>query len=110
MVEGKENKSSFCRKLIYDKEMFSWEALKSSLDLHKPPRIKNNLRFSWDNQKIGKEKTMARLYRVYIAKGLFKNQVNRVAHYTIKGDGVRFNHHPISYAMELMEMPTRRSC
>jgi len=53
---------------------------------------------------------MARLYRVYIAKGLFENQVNRVAHYTIKGGGVKFDHHLISYAMELMEMPTRRSC
>jgi hypothetical protein len=107
MVEGKENKSSFCGKLISDTKRFSWEALKSSIDLHKPPRIKNN--FSWDNQKLGKERIMARLYRVYIVKGLFENQVNRVAHYTIKGGGVRFDHHPISYAMESMEMPTRRS-
>ncbi len=110
MVERKENKSSFCGKLISDKKRLSWEALKSSLDLHKPPRIKNNLKFSWDNQKLGKEIITTRLYRVYIVKSLFENQVNRVAHYTIKEGGVRFDHHPISYVMELMEMPTRRSC
>ncbi|KAH8936616.1 hypothetical protein BDL97_17G094500, partial [Sphagnum fallax] len=75
MVEGKENKSSFCGKLISDKKRFYWEALKSSLDLHEPSRIKKNLKFSWDNQKLGKEKIMAKLYRVYIANGLFKNQV-----------------------------------
>jgi hypothetical protein len=47
MVEGKKDKSSFCGKLISDKEKLSWEALKFALDLHKPPRIKSNLRFSW---------------------------------------------------------------
>jgi hypothetical protein len=88
MVEGKEGKSSFCGKLIFDKERFFGEALKFSLDLHKPPRIKNNLRFSWDNQKLGEERIMVRLDRVYIAKGLFENQVNKVAHYTIGGMGL----------------------
>ncbi len=88
MVEGKEDKSSFCGKLISNKERFSWEALKYALDLHEPPRIKNNIRFSWDNQKLGEEIIMVRLNRVYIAKGLFQNQVNRVAHYTIGGMGL----------------------
>ncbi len=53
---------------------------------------------------------MAILDRVYIAKDLFQKQANRVAHYTIKGGEVRFNHHPISCGMELMETPTKRSC
>ncbi len=38
MVEGKENKSSFCWKLISDKERLLWEALKFALDFHEPPR------------------------------------------------------------------------
>jgi hypothetical protein len=111
MVEGKEDKSSFCGKLIFAKKRLSWEALKSAFDLHEPPRAKGSLRFSWDNQRLGEEiRIMVRLHRVYIAKGLFQNQANRVAHYIIRGDKVRSYHHPISYAMELMKMPTRRSC
>lgn len=90
MVEGKEDKFSFCGKLVFDKKRFFWEALKFSVDLHKPPRIKSNLRFLWDNQKLGEEIIMVRLDRVYIAKGLFQNQVNRVAHYTIGGMGLDF--------------------
>jgi hypothetical protein len=66
--------------------------------------------FSWDNQRLGEERIMVRLYKVYIAKGLFQNQANRVAHYTIKGDEVKSCHHPISCAMELMEMLTKRFC
>ncbi len=53
---------------------------------------------------------MAKLNTVYIAKGLFVNQVNKVAHYTIRGDEIKSYHHPISCAMEFMEMPTRRFC
>jgi hypothetical protein len=33
MVEGKEDKSSFCGKLIFAKKKLSWEALKSTLNL-----------------------------------------------------------------------------
>jgi hypothetical protein len=50
---------------------------------------------------------MVTLDRVYIAKGLFQNQFNRVAHHTIRRDKVISNHHPISYAMELMDSLTR---
>jgi hypothetical protein len=51
---------------------------------------------------------MVKLNTVYIVKGFFQNQVNRVAHYTIRGDEVKYYHCPISCAMELMEMLTRR--
>jgi len=51
---------------------------------------------------------MVKLNTVYIVKGFFQNQVNRVAHYTIRGDEVKYYHRPISCAMELMEMLTRR--
>ncbi len=71
---------------------------------------KGSMIFSWGNQRLGKERITVRLYKVYIAKGVFQNQANRVAHYTIKGDGFKFYHHPISCAMELMEMPTKRFC
>jgi hypothetical protein len=66
--------------------------------------------FSWDNQRLGGGKIMAKLYMVYIANGFFQNQANRVAHYTIRGDEVKSYHHPISCAMELMEMLIRRFC
>jgi hypothetical protein len=90
--------------------MLSWEAVKSTLDIHEPLRAKGSLIFSWDNQRLGEERIMVRLDKVYIAKGLFQNQANKVAHYTIKGDGVKSYYHPISCAMELMETQTRRFC
>jgi hypothetical protein len=68
------------------------------------------LRFSWDNQRLGKAIIMVTLDRVYIAKGLFQNQVNRVAHHTIKRNKVISNHQPIFYAMELMDTLTRSFC
>jgi hypothetical protein len=53
---------------------------------------------------------MARLDKVYITKCLFQNQANRVAHYIIRKDGVKSDHHAISCGMELMETPTKRYC
>jgi len=53
---------------------------------------------------------MVILNKVYITKGLFQNQGNRVAHYIIRKDGVKSNHHANSFGMELMETPTKRSC
>jgi hypothetical protein len=84
--------------------------LRFTLDLHEPPRAKANMRFSWDNQRLGKARIMVTLDRVYIAKGLFQNQANKVAQYAIRGDRVISNHHPISYAMELMDTLTRSCC
>jgi hypothetical protein len=66
--------------------------------------------FSWDNQGLGGENFMAKLDTVYIVKGFFQNRVNKVAHYTIRRDEVKYYQHPISCAMELMETPTRRFC
>jgi hypothetical protein len=39
---------------------------------------------------------MAKLNTVYIAKGFFQNQANRVTHYIIKGNKVKSYDHPIS--------------
>jgi hypothetical protein len=46
MVENKEDKSSMCAKLIL---FFSWDALKSALEIHEPTRSNKSLKLSWDN-------------------------------------------------------------
>jgi hypothetical protein len=49
MVEDKEDKSSMCGKLISNKEIFSWDALRLALEIHEPTRSNRSLKLSWDN-------------------------------------------------------------
>jgi hypothetical protein len=65
-----------CGKLIPDKERFLWDALKLALEIHEPTRSNKNLKLSWDNQRSGGERIMARLDHIYIPNYLASNQAN----------------------------------
>jgi hypothetical protein len=109
MVEDKEDKSSMCGKLIPNKERFSWDALKSALEIHEPTRSNRSLKLSWDNQKSGKNKILPRLDRIYIPNYLASNQASNNFHYFVKGDGIRSNHHLVSCVLEIAKIVQRTS-
>jgi exonuclease III len=91
MVEDKEDKSSMCEKLIPYKERLLWDALKLASEIHEPTGSNKSLKFSWDNQRSGGERIMARLDHIFIPNYLASNQANNSPHYYVKGDGVRSN-------------------
>jgi len=42
MVEQREDNFYICGEFIFKKEMLSWETLKSTLDMHEPPRVERS--------------------------------------------------------------------
>ncbi len=109
MVENKEDKSSMCGKLIPNKERFSWDALKLALEIHEPTRSNRSLKLSWDNQKSGGKIIMPRLDWIYIPNYTTSNQASNSSHYFVKGDGIRSNHHLVSYMLEIVKIAQKTS-
>jgi len=101
MVELREDKSSVCGKIISERERLSWGALKLVLDIGEPVRSEKSLIYSWDSQRNGMERIMARLDRVSVSNYMQKGQTGRVSYYVVRGDGVRSGHHPLSCILEL---------
>jgi len=103
MVEDKVDKSSMCGRLIPNKERLLWDALKLALEIHESTRSNRNLKFSWDNQRSGRHKIMAKLDHIYITNYLASNQASNSPHYYVKGDGVRSNHHHFSCLLKIVK-------
>jgi hypothetical protein len=109
MVEDKEDKSLMCGKLIPNKERFLWDALKLALEIYEPTRSNKSLKFSWDNQKSKGKIIMPRLDRIYIPIYLTSNQASNNSHYFVKGDGIKSNHHLVSFVLEIVKIAQRTS-
>jgi hypothetical protein len=62
-------------KFISKKVRLAWGALKLTLYVDKPFRMKNNFRYSWDNGIKGLEKNRAHLDKFYIHANTSINQV-----------------------------------
>jgi len=109
MVEYKEDKSSMCGRLIPNKEILLWDALNLALEIHEPTRSNRSLKFSWDNQRSGGERIMARLDYIYIPNYLASNQANDSPCYYVRGDGVKSNRHHVSCLLEIVKIVQRTS-
>ncbi len=107
MVEDKEDKSLMCGKLIPNKERSLWDALKLALEIHEPTRSNRSLKLSWDNQKSKRKIIMPRLDQIYIPIYLTSNQASNSSHHFVKGDGIKSNHHLVSFVLEIVKITQR---
>jgi hypothetical protein len=85
MVELKEDKSSVCGKIISERERLSWGALKLVLDISETVRSEKSLIYSWDSQRSGMERIMARLDRASVSNCMQKVQTGRISLLCVKG-------------------------
>lgn len=68
MVERKKDKAR-CKDIIFDRKKLAQNYFeKLAMEVKELVRFVKNLQFSWDNLRSGNERTMGKLYIVYVSK------------------------------------------
>ncbi len=69
--------------------------------------FKGGFKFSWDNVQSGGENNGEVKLNLHVSNGLTHGKACKVVQYAIKGDGARYHHHPVSYVLELVDVPSK---
>jgi exonuclease III len=107
MTEQDGDKSSGCSRKLSHAECNSWSLLKSSLDVQDHFCAGQNLRYSWDNGRIG-ARILARLDRFYISNRSCTEGI--IEEYRIRGDCRYSDHLLVGFCMNLGAAKKQPSC
>jgi len=102
MVEKRSDKSSSSGRSILAHERRLFNTLKDTLQVQEDPLTSPSLLFSWDNARIGNDRVMARLDRVYIFSDTNTSH-KKLLEYRIRGDHSRSDHNLVSIILELVK-------
>jgi exonuclease III len=107
MTEKAGDKTSGCSRGLSQAESTSWSLLKASMDFEDWFNTNRNIRYSWDNKRLG-ARVMARLDRFYLSKGELNKPL--IADYKIRGDCGLSDHLPVSLSLSLQKKRQTGSC
>lgn len=100
MVEDPIDKSSSCMKDFF-LERFAQDTFKYAFGFNGPKCSLGSLKYSWDNLRKGVDCYLVWLDSIYLALSNVTKPTHQVCKYMIPNDVVRFDHHFLSFKLEV---------